>query len=83
MVAEALFYHQAIMSVLGAVVTFLYVSFFGEIGVVLAVVMGVLIFIVGLIVTRLFDGQIVRITKSIVRRLSNHKAIRDFIMNHL
>ena len=72
----------AIMSVLGAVVTFLYISFFGQIGVILAIVMGVLIFIVGLIVTRLFDTQIVKVTKYIVRRLGNHKKIREFIMNH-
>ena len=72
----------AIMSLLGGVVTFFYVSFFGEIGVVLAVVMGVLIFIVGLIVTRLFDPQIVKVTKYIFRRLSYHKKIREFIMNH-
>jgi VIT1/CCC1 family predicted Fe2+/Mn2+ transporter len=72
----------ALMSVLGAIVTFLYVSFFGEIGVVLAVVMGVLIFIVGLIVTRLFDTQIVKVTKYIVRHLHYHKKIREFIMNH-
>lgn len=73
---------SAIMSVLGAFVTFLYVMFFGEIGVVLAIVMGVLIFIVGLIVTRLFDTQIVKVTKYIVRRLSYHKKVREFIMNH-
>ncbi len=73
---------SAIMSALGGVVAFLYVSFFGQIGVVLAVAMGMLIFIVGLIVTRLFDTQIVRITKYIVRRLGNHKKIREFIMNH-
>ena len=72
----------AIMSVLGGVVTFFYVSFFGQIGVVLAVVMGVLIFIVGLIVTRLFDTQIVKATKYIVRRLGHHKKIREFIMNY-
>ncbi len=72
----------ALMSVLGGVVTFFYVSFFGQIGVVLAVVMGVLIFIVGLIVTRLFDTQIVKVTKYIVRRLGHHKKIREFIMNH-
>ncbi len=72
----------ALMSVLGAVVTFFYVSFFGQIGVVLAVVMGVLIFIIGLIVTRLFDTQIVKATKYIVRRLGHHKKIREFIMNH-
>ena len=72
----------AIMSALGGVVTFLYVSFFGQMGVVLAVVMGVVIFIVGLIVTRLFDTQIVKVTKYIVRRLGHHKKIREFIMNH-
>ncbi len=72
----------AIMSVLGAVFTFFYVSFFGEIGVVLAVIMGVLIFIIGLIVTRLFDTQIVKITKYIVRHLGHHKKIRTFIMDY-
>jgi ABC-type multidrug transport system fused ATPase/permease subunit len=72
----------AIMSILGGVVTFFYISFFGQIGVVLAVIMGVLIFIVGLIVTRLFDTQIVKVTKYIVRRLGHHKKIREFIMNH-
>jgi len=72
----------ALMSVLGAIVTTLYVSFFGQIGVFLAVVMGVLIFIAGLIVTRLFDTQIVNFTKYIVRRLGHHKKIREFIMNH-
>jgi len=72
----------ALMSVLGGVVTFFYVSFFGQIGVFFAVVMGVLIFIVGLIVTRLFDTQIVKVTKYIVRRLGHHKKIREFIMNH-
>jgi ABC-type multidrug transport system fused ATPase/permease subunit len=72
----------ALMSVLGGVVTFFYVSFFGLIGVVLAVILGILIFIVGLIVTRLFDTQIVKATKYIVRRLAHHKKIREFIMNH-
>lgn len=72
----------AIMSVLAAVVTFVYVSFFGQIGVSLAVIMGVVIFIVGLIVTRLFDTPIVKITKYIVRHLNYHEKIREFIMNH-
>ena len=72
----------ALMSVLGAVVTFFFVLFFGEIGVVLAVFMGTLIFIIGLVVTRLFDTQIMKGTKYIVRRLSYHKKIREFIMNH-
>jgi hypothetical protein len=74
---------SALMSILAMVVTFFYVSFFGQIGVVLAVFMGVLIFIAGLVVTRLFDKQTVRLTKNIVRRLADHKKTRDFIMNHL
>jgi cytochrome c biogenesis protein CcdA len=71
------------MSLLAMLVTFIYVSFFGRIGVILAVFMGVLIFIIGLMVTRLFDTQIVQVTKYIVKRLAEHKTIRDFIMNHL
>jgi len=74
---------SALMSVLAMLVTFIYVSFFGQIGVFLAVIMGVLIFIIGLMVTRLFDAQTVQVTKYIVRRLAEHKKIRDFIMNHL
>jgi ABC-type multidrug transport system fused ATPase/permease subunit len=74
---------SALMSVLAMFVTFIYVSFFGQIGVILAVVMGVLIFIIGLMVTRLFDTQTVQVTKYIVTRLADHKTIRDFIMNHL
>ena len=74
---------SALMSLLAMFVTFIYVSFFGQIGVLLAVVMGVLIFIIGLMVTRLFDPQIVQVTKYIVKRLAEHKDIRDFIMNHL
>jgi len=71
-----------IMSILAAAVTFLYVSFFGQIGVFLAVVMGIVIFFVGLIVTRLFDPLIIKITKFIVKHLNYHEKIRDFIMNH-
>ena len=74
---------SALMSVLGAFVTFLYVMLFGQIGVALAVIMGVLIFIIGLIVTRLFDTQTAKVTKYIVRLLAHHKEIREFIMNHL
>ena len=71
-----------IMSLLAAVVTFVYVSFFGQIGVVLAVFLGIVIFFVGLIVTRLFDPQILKITKFIVRHLNYHEKVRDFILNH-
>jgi len=72
-----------LMSILAGVVTFFYVSFFGQIGVVLALLMGVLIFIIGLIVTRLFDTQTVQMTKYIVNRLASHKKLRDFILNYL
>lgn len=73
---------SAFMAVLAMVLTFLFVSFFGEIGVVLAVILGLLIFIAGLTVTRLFDQQTVGLTKYIVGILARHKKLRKFIMNH-
>ncbi len=74
---------SSLMSILAMLVTLVYVSFFGDIGVILAAIMGVLIFIIGLFVTRFFDSQIVRVTKYIISNLENHKKIRDFIVNNL
>ena len=73
----------ALMSLLAMLVTFIYVTFFGQIGAILAAIMGMLSFILALMVTRLFDTQIVQVTKYIIERLAEHKTIRDFIMNHL
>jgi hypothetical protein len=71
-----------LMSLFGTVITFFYIMYFGKIDIYLGLLLGVIIFLATLIITRLFDRQIVKATKSIVLRLSRHRVLRDFIMNH-
>jgi hypothetical protein len=73
---------SAIMSLVATVITLLVVSFFGTINVYGAIVLSVFVFVISLVITRLFDAQTVWVTKSIVRHLANHKTLRDFVMNH-
>ena len=71
-----------LMGIVGAVISFGFVLYFGTIDITLTILMGIIIFVSSLIITRFFDAQIIKVTKSIVRRLSSHRIIRDFIMNH-
>ena len=73
----------SIMSLLGALITFLTVAYLGSIGVVQAVLLGMLIFVAALIVSRLFDRQIVTVSKRIISALSRHKRARAFILKNL
>ena len=73
---------SCLMGLIGAAITFSFVAYFGTIDVTLAVVLGVIMFVASLAITRLFDAQIVKATKSIVRRLGSHRTVRGFIMNH-
>lgn len=70
------------MSLIGAVITFVYIISFGKIDIYLGILLGVIVFLFTLIITRFFDAQIIAATKSIIRRLGKHQALRDFIMNH-
>jgi hypothetical protein len=71
-----------LMGLISSVITFGFVSYFGTIDVTLAIIMGMIGFVFSLVITRLFDAQIVKVTKSIVERLGSHRTFRDFIMNH-
>jgi hypothetical protein len=71
-----------IMGILSTPVTFLFILYFGSINVRLQVVLGMFTFVFSLAVSRLFDVQIVKATKKIVAFLSNHKRLRDFVLNH-
>ena len=73
---------SGIMGLVGTVITLLIVSFFGTINVYGAIILGVLVFVISLVMTRLFDAQIVWATKGIVIRLANRKTLRNFVMNH-
>lgn len=71
-----------LMGLIGTAVTFGFVLYFGAIDITLAIVMGTIVFVSSLVITRLFDAQIIKTTKSIVKRLGSHRTVRDFIMNH-
>ncbi|MGB8218089.1 MAG: hypothetical protein WCE94_12385 [Candidatus Methanoperedens sp.] len=75
-----------IRSFLGAlvstVITLGFVSYLGKIDTTEALIIGMIVFVISLVITRLFDVQIVKATKSIIMRLGSHRTVRDFIMNH-
>ena len=71
-----------IMSLFGTLITAVYIWYFGDIGIYSGLLVGAIVFFLTLIVTRFFDPQVIAATKMIIRRLSKHTAIRDFIMNH-
>ena len=71
-----------LMASISSLITIGFVSYFGTIGTTLALIIGMIVFVVSLVITRFFDVQIVKATKSIVMRLSSHRTLRDFIMNH-
>ncbi len=70
------------MGLISTLITLSFVSYFGKIGTTLALIIGMIAFVASLIITRFFDAQIVKATKSIVMRLGSHRTVRDFIMNH-
>jgi hypothetical protein len=71
-----------LMASISSLITIGFVSYFGTIGVTLAILIGMMVFVISLVLTRLFDAQIIKATKSIVLHLGSHRTIRDFIMNH-
>jgi hypothetical protein len=71
-----------LMASISSLITIGFVSYFGTIGTTLALIIGMIVFVVSLVITRFFDVQIVKATKSIVMRLSSHRTLRDIIMNH-
>jgi hypothetical protein len=70
------------MGLVGAAVTYLVIWYLGSIDVIGSIIMGTFVFVLSLVVTRLFDVQITKATKKIVELMAGHKTIRDFIMNH-
>ena len=73
---------SGIMGLLSAVVMDLFILFFGSINVVGGILIGVFVFVFSLVVTRIFDAQIVKATKKVVEVLANHRSAREFVMNH-
>ncbi len=71
-----------LMGLISASVTYLIVWYLGTINVIESIIIGTFVFVLSLVVTRLFDTQITQATKKLVELMTNHRAIRDFIMKH-
>ena len=71
-----------IMGLLSASFTLVFVLIFHAITLSLEIPLGFFSFIFSLAVSRLLDVQIVRATKTITNYLSDHKNLRNFILNH-
>jgi ABC-type transport system involved in cytochrome bd biosynthesis fused ATPase/permease subunit len=74
---------SVLMSLISALVYFVVVLYFGTIDAVQAAFLGVFVFIVALVVSRLFDKQIVTASKKIISFLSKYRKIRAFVLKRL
>ncbi len=73
---------SAIMGLIGAAVTFLFIWSVGTINAITGIILGIFVFALSLVITRLFDVQLTQGTKKIVEIMASHRTSRDFIMNH-
>jgi ABC-type transport system involved in cytochrome bd biosynthesis fused ATPase/permease subunit len=74
---------SVLMSLISALIYFAVVLYFGTIDAVQAAFLGVFVFIVALIFSRLFDKQIVRASKKIIQYLNRYKRVRTFVLKRL
>jgi ABC-type transport system involved in cytochrome bd biosynthesis fused ATPase/permease subunit len=74
---------SVIMSLISALIYFVVVLFLGAINAVQAAVLGFFVFIIALVISRLFDKQIVRASKKIVQYLHKYRRVRKFVLRRL
>ena len=74
---------SVLMSLIGALIYFIVVLYFGTIDAVQAAFLGVFVFIVALVVSRLFDRQIVKVLRKITNFLNKYRKIRTFVLKRL
>ena len=72
-----------LMSLISALIYFLVVLYLGAINAVQAAFLGVFVFVAALVVSRLFDKQIVAASKKIISFLNKYKRVRTFVLKKL
>ena len=73
----------AVMGILSAVLTFGCILVFGAIDFTLGIILSIGSFGFALVVSRLFDDQIVNLTTRIITFLGGHRSLRNLVINHL
>jgi len=71
-----------LMGLISSAATFLLILSVGTINAITGAFFGIIVFVISLVTTRLFDVQITKATKKIIEMMAGHKTVRDFIMNH-
>jgi Flp pilus assembly protein TadB len=74
---------SVIMGLISALITFMVVWYLGTVQVAQVILLGLFVFIIALIVSRLFDKQIVKASKKIITLLNKHEKLRTFILKKL
>ena len=74
---------SVLMSLISALIYCLVVLYLGAIDAVQAAFLGVFVFVAALVVSRLFDKQIVHASKKIISYLNKHNRIRMFVLKKL
>jgi hypothetical protein len=74
---------SVLMSLISALIYFSVVLYFGRIDAFQAAFLGFFVFIAALVVSRLFDKQIVKVSKKIIQHLNKHRRIRKFVLKRL
>ena len=74
---------SVLMSLISALIYFVVVLYFGTIDAFQAAFLGFFVFIAALVVSRLFDKQIVTVSKKIISILNRYKKIRAFVLKRL
>ena len=74
---------SVLMSLISALIYFSVVLYFGRIDAFQAAFLGFFVFVAALVVSRLFDKQIVRASKKIIRYLNKYRRIRKFVLKRL
>jgi hypothetical protein len=71
-----------IMGLIASAVTFFFILYLGKINAITFYFFGIFTFALSLVITRLFDAQLTKVTKKIVEIMASHRTVRNFIMNH-
>ncbi|MCW4054018.1 MAG: hypothetical protein NWE84_03745 [Candidatus Bathyarchaeota archaeon] len=74
---------SVLMSLISALFYFFVVLYLGAIDAVQAAFLGVFVFVAALVVSRLFDKQIVIASKKIISFLNKHERLRKFVLKKL
>jgi hypothetical protein len=74
---------SVLMSFISALIYFLVVLYMGAIDAVQAAFLGIFVFVAALVVSRLFDKQIVHASKKIISFLNKHERLRTFVLQKL